>query len=571
MQDHSQGKGKQKGYGKRGNIPGVDAPFVPLQFDGYFQHPRIKPGDIHISVVLLSRTSGQWTALGQTESITVSNIGSVIILGDGTTELHGIVQPSGVIEGFTMQRGVRGGGFKLTPQVEGMTATRPDKNSSKISAAQLAAAAQQAQQTVNAAPTGDWICPSCSAMISAEVAVCRCGGCRPAGSDAAMQAVAQAELNAAQADAARAHNAVPLSKTQLAVAQARQEEEIATAQALALMQAQMLAYAQAQAEEQANQAAQNAFQLEQLQQAAAEPWCCRRCTTKNPQMDPACARCGTERSYVDGGAAFSQESSVVPSPKTWNCPKCSQTCSGSVRKCPSCGGSRPLPSLKDKKASFQAALDKNKSDAPSGREGRRSKWGPPSDEPGLGGGGCGGCGGGSPGPPPLPPASIAQAAANAATAAMGGPRSSGGGRRASFTDDAASYSGPAIPSFGDRPYGQGPADVAGEIESAAHQVKAAVAKAAAAKKAQAAAGRVKMDKDKSVRVDRVPKKMSGESLLMILSSLFGDTKRVQFGLHLGTENLYANVEFAEPESAAQAIATGRFQFGDEVLEVSAVP
>jgi len=74
---------------------------------------------------------------------------------------------------------------------------------------------------------------------------------------------------------------------------------------------------------------------------------------------------------------------------------------------------------------------------------------------------------------------------------------------------------------------------------------------------------------RTVRVDNVPTKMSGENLLLILSGMFGPTRRVQFGIHPGTtESLYATVEFDTPEAAAKAAETKRIEFGNAALDIS---
>lgn len=72
---------------------------------------------------------------------------------------------------------------------------------------------------------------------------------------------------------------------------------------------------------------------------------------------------------------------------------------------------------------------------------------------------------------------------------------------------------------------------------------------------------------RSVRVDNIPEKMSGENLLMILSGMFGKTRRVQFGLHPGTEDLFATVEFESFEAASKATTTAHISFGQCRLDI----
>lgn len=88
---------------------------VAKTYQGHFSHSAFGAQRHDVRVMLLTATTGQMYALGQSTDVIVTYDGDRIVLDDGMTQLDGIVDSQGVIKGEMIQDGIRGGNFLLNP------------------------------------------------------------------------------------------------------------------------------------------------------------------------------------------------------------------------------------------------------------------------------------------------------------------------------------------------------------------------------------------------------------------------------------------------------------------------
>eukprot|EP00928_Gymnodinium_smaydae_P004763 TRINITY_DN11624_c0_g1_i1.p1 TRINITY_DN11624_c0_g1~~TRINITY_DN11624_c0_g1_i1.p1 ORF type:complete len:457 (+),score=113.79 TRINITY_DN11624_c0_g1_i1:200-1570(+) len=112
-----------------------------------------------------------------------------------------------------------------------------------------------------------------------------------------------------------------------------------------------------------------------------------------------------------------------------------------------------------------------------------------------------------------------------------------------------------------------------EAHRTAMEQAAAIEAAAAAVAARAQAASPSMSAltaarlSNTIRISNLPFSMTSDNLVLTISGMFGDVTCSHAGIDQATSRPFAVIEFAEPLSAAKALATQRIQFGEDILEI----